>query len=52
MTKIPPELRDYILCKKLGWTITELYEQPARLVDIFLDIMSIESQQERLQSNG
>ena len=49
---MPDDLRDYIICQKLGWTVTELYEQPSRVIDSFLLIMNIEAQHERQQQHG
>ena len=33
-----------MVCKKMGWTINELYRQPAEKVNMFMSIMDIEGQ--------
>lgn len=36
---------EYIICKKFGWTITEMREQAYTDIQNFLQIMSIESKE-------
>jgi len=40
---------EYLLCKKFGWTITELDEQPQNRILEFLTIIRVEGQFEKLE---
>lgn len=52
LSEPPIEIIEYMLCEKFGWTITQLYEQPAEKVTRFLQIMSIKRQHENIQQQA
>lgn len=40
-TEAPVEYLNYVICKELGWTYSELMEQPKSFVDEMLQVMEI-----------
>lgn len=50
--KLPQVYLEYQLCKEFKWTLQELYAQPGSIIDEFVDIMGIEMQFEKRDTNS
>jgi hypothetical protein len=49
---VPPEYIEFAVCREMGWTYTQLYEQPTGMVEYTIAFINAERKEQERRSKS